>query len=79
MTLTEENGYVGRVQFSIEGDNNQYEITLQSKRGKEWGYGLFFMNESGKEEQLLAVEDQLEEDDELFDFLVETAKEKLEK
>lgn len=78
MTYSKEDGYVGKVQFGVEGHANQYEITLHSKKGKEWGYGLFFLHESGKEEELLALEDLLEEDDELFDFLVETAQDKLE-
>jgi hypothetical protein len=79
MTYSKEDGYVGKVQFRVEGHLNEYEITLHSKRGSEWGYGLFFFNESGKEEQLLALEDELEENDELFDQLVQAAKDKLEK
>jgi len=74
MTHSKEDGYVGKVQFGVKGHANQYEIALQSKRGNDWGYGLFFLNESGNEEQLLVLEEQLEEDDELFDFLIETAK-----
>lgn len=74
MSRSEEDGYVGKVQFEIEDYPGGYEIALQSKRGKDWGYGLFFLKESGDEEQLLALEERLEEDDELFDFLVETAK-----
>nr|WP_028610920.1 hypothetical protein [Paenibacillus harenae] len=79
MTYSKEDGYVGKVQFGVEGHVNEYEITLHSKKGNEWGYGLFFLHESGQEEQLLALEDIIEEDDELFDFLVETAQAKLEK
>ncbi|WP_207892431.1 hypothetical protein [Paenibacillus pinisoli] len=77
MTYTKEDGYVGKVQFSVEGHAHEYEITLHSKRGTDWGYGLFFLNESGKEEQLEQVEDELEENDELFDQLVQAAKDKL--
>lgn len=77
MTHTKEDGYVGKVQFEAEGHANQYEMALQSKRGSDWGYGLFFLSESGKEEQLLAMEERLEEDDELFDWLVDTAMEKV--
>ncbi|MCA0754160.1 hypothetical protein KP806_03815 [Paenibacillus sp. N4] len=79
MTYSKEDGYVGKVQFGVEGHKNEYEIALHSKKGNEWGYGLFFLHESGKEEELLALEDVLEEDDDLFDFLVETAQEKLER
>ncbi|WP_424765505.1 hypothetical protein [Paenibacillus sp. sgz302251] len=77
MTYSKEDGYVGKVQFGVEGHLNAYEMTLHRKKGKDWGYGLFFLHESGKEEQLLALEDLIEEDDELFDFLVEAAEAKL--
>jgi len=77
MTYSKEDGYVGNVQFGVEGHKNEYEIALHSKRGKEWGYGLFFLHESGKEEELLTLEDLLEEDDQLFDFFIDKAKEKL--
>lgn len=79
MTYTKEDGYVGKVYFGVEGHDNEYEITLHRKRGnKTWGYGLFFLNKSGDEDQLLALEDELEEDDELFDTIVEAATSKLE-
>lgn len=77
MTYTKESGFVGKVSFEIEGQPNQYEIALHSRKMTEWGYGLFFLNESGNEEQLLAVEDMLEDNDEMFDYLVNAAKEKL--
>ncbi|WP_168119032.1 hypothetical protein [Paenibacillus sp. HB172176] len=79
MTYSKESGYVGKVQFRAEGHQQAYEITLQSKKGNDWGYGLFFLKQSGSEEQLLAFEERLEEDDELFEFFIATAKEKLEK
>lgn len=79
MTYSKEDGYVGKVQFRLEGHDNEYEIALHSKRGSDWGYGLFFLSKSGKEEQLLALEDELEENDELFDQLVQAAKDKLDK
>lgn len=78
MTYSKGDGYVGKVQFRVEGHDNEYEIALHSKRGSEWGYGLFFLSKSGKEEQLLALEEELEENDELFDQLVQAAKDKLE-
>ncbi|MFD2116733.1 hypothetical protein ACFSTH_20165 [Paenibacillus yanchengensis] len=78
MTFTKEDGYVGKVHFSVPAHRFDYEIVLQSKKGKEWGYGLFFLNESGDEEQLELVEELLEENDELFDQLVDAAKQALE-
>lgn len=77
MSYSKEDGYVGKVQFGVEGHSNQYEIALQSKRGNDWGYGLFFLHESGNEEQLNELEERLEEDDELFDFLIDSAKSSL--
>lgn len=77
MSYSKEDGYVGKIQFSVEGHRNHYEMTLHSKKGSDWGYGLFFLHESGKEEDLLKVEEQLEEDDELFYQLVKAAKDKL--
>ncbi|MFC4775238.1 hypothetical protein ACFO9Q_00385 [Paenibacillus sp. GCM10023252] len=80
MTYTKEDGYVGKVQFEAEGDPNQYEIALQRKRGnKEYAYGLFFRSESGKEEYLLAMEDRIEEDDDLYESLIAAAEGALKK
>lgn len=77
MTHDPEEGYVGQVQFRMGENSPEYEITLHSKKGKEWMYGLHFVNEPGGEEEILAVEELLEEDDEIFDHLVEAAKNKL--
>ncbi|MEF2244455.1 MULTISPECIES: hypothetical protein [unclassified Paenibacillus] len=79
MNYTKEDGYVGKVQFNVEGHKNEYEMALQSKKGKDWGYGLFFLHESGNEEQLNEVEDELEENDEAFDRLVDAAMDALQK
>jgi hypothetical protein len=77
MTHNKEDGYVGHVGFQVENHKHDYEITLQSKYGKEWMYALNFLNESGSEEDILAVEEVIEENDEWFDLLVEAAKSKL--
>nr|WP_245855584.1 hypothetical protein [Paenibacillus rigui] len=77
MTHTKEDGYVGQVEFQVEGHKFPYEITLYSTKGKEWSYGLHFLEQSGSEEQILEVEDLLEENDEYFDMLVEAAKNSL--
>jgi hypothetical protein len=74
MTFNEEDGYVGHVHFEVEGHRKPYEITLQSdKRGREWSYSLVFDGEPGSEEEIQALDELLEEDDELFDPLVEAA------
>lgn len=73
-TMIKDDGYVGKVQFAVTGHRFEYEIVLHSKKGKEWGYGLFFLNQSGDEEQLEELEELLEDNDELFEQLVEAAK-----
>ncbi|MDF2717106.1 MAG: hypothetical protein K0R28_4031 [Paenibacillus sp.] len=77
MVHSKEEGYLGKVRFTLEGQRSRYEITLQSKKGKEWSYSLNFTEESGIEAEIEAAEVRLEEDDELFDALVEAAKSKL--
>lgn len=78
MTYTEEDGYVGFVHFEVEGHTRKYEMALQSKKGRDWGYSLFFLDGSGPEEQIEQVEDLLEEDDDLYFRLVGAARESLE-
>ncbi|WP_127579197.1 hypothetical protein [Paenibacillus koleovorans] len=73
MTYSKGEGYLGRVHFTVETHAKPYEITLFSKKGQEWEYALLFLNESGNEEQITAVEDWLEEDDEAFDQLVQAS------
>ncbi|MGF9713626.1 hypothetical protein EXW96_09635 [Paenibacillus sp. JMULE4] len=78
MTYSKEDGYVGHVQFTCEGHQAPYEITFHSKNAKEWMYSLNFAKESGPEQEILSLEEILEEDDELFDRLVNEAQSKLE-
>jgi hypothetical protein len=79
MEYSKEDGYLGHVAFEVANHKFAYEITLHSKRGYDWDYSLNFLNESGREEDILVVEEALEEDDELFDKLVEAAKSNLAK
>lgn len=74
MSYNKEDGYVGSVHFEVEGHENAYEMALQSKRGRSWGYGLFFLQGSGNEDDILLVEDEIEENDELFEALVAAGK-----
>jgi hypothetical protein len=74
MTHSKEDGYVGNVQFQVDGHKAAYEITLYRKNGKEWMYGLHFHGESGDEEELFALEDLIDDNDEVFGKLVEAAK-----
>jgi hypothetical protein len=74
MTFSKEDGFVGKVSFRYENHDQPYEIHLQKLNGKDWGYSLLFLEESGTEENILELEEVLEDTDELFDMLVETAK-----
>lgn len=74
MSHSKETGYLGHVRFEAEGHKTPYEMTLQSdKRLDDWNYALNFLNEPGSEEEIEAVEKAIEEDDALFDDLVEAA------
>jgi hypothetical protein len=74
---SKEDGYIGHVEFEYAGHPMNYEITLQSKNKNDWNYSLNFAHESGKEEDILFVDERLEEDDELFESLVDAVLSKL--
>jgi hypothetical protein len=74
MSHSKEDGYVGNVEFLVDTHKEPYEITLYSKNMKEWSYGLHFLNASGSEEEIFAVEELIDENDEYFDQLVDAAK-----
>ncbi|THF79489.1 hypothetical protein [Cohnella fermenti] len=67
------NGYVAHIQFEVDGHKQPYEATMQSDRGDEWSHSLFFLGESGSEEEIDAVEAELDTNDELFELLVDAA------
>ena len=68
-----DEGTVAQVRFRVEGHPKPYEITLFSKTGKDWEYGLHFAQESGSEELIDEVEAYLEENDDAFQQLVDAA------
>ena len=71
MSQSDEDGYVGQVQFEVEEHKKPYEVTLQSNNGRNnWSYALNFSNESGSEEEIQAVDERLEEDDAFFEQFV---------
>lgn len=71
MSQSDEDGYVGQVQFEVEEHKKPYEVTLQSNNGRNnWSYALNFWNESGSEEEIQAVDERLEEDDAFFEQFV---------
>ncbi|KIL34782.1 hypothetical protein SD71_17245 [Cohnella kolymensis] len=75
MTHAEDTGFVGHVQFEVENHKRPYEITLQSSDGKrDWSYALNFLNEPGSEEEIQAVDEQLEESDAFFEQFVTAVK-----
>ncbi|CAH8771799.1 hypothetical protein [Paenibacillus dendritiformis] len=73
MKKDEDGSYLGHVAFQLEGFQSAYEVTLFSKKGKEWDYSLSFAGSSGSEEEIVALDDKLEEDDDLFEVLLEAA------
>lgn len=73
MKKDESGGYLGRTVFRAEAHKSDYEITFFSKKGKEWDYSLNYANEPGVEEQFLQVDEALEQDDDLFDTLLDAA------
>ncbi|WP_054957866.1 hypothetical protein [Paenibacillus dakarensis] len=73
MQRDEEDNFVGYAVFSMEGHAAAYEITFLSKNGKDWDYSLNFAGESGLEEEFLKVDAYIEENDELFDDLLDAA------
>ncbi|MFC5403731.1 hypothetical protein [Cohnella soli] len=75
MTQDEESGYVGIILFEVEGHKQPYEVTIQSDNGRNnWSYALNFGAQSGSEEEIQAVDEQLEEDDSFFEQFVVAAK-----
>ncbi|MDR0267531.1 hypothetical protein [Paenibacillus sp.] len=78
MKQNEDKQYLGHVTFTLAGQRSQYEITLFSKKGKDWDYSLNYAGESGIEEEFLKADELLEEDDDLFDALVDAALESME-
>lgn len=73
MRRDEENNFVGYAVFTMEGQAAAYEITFLSKNGKDWDYSLNFAGESGPEEDFLKVDTLIEENDDLFDDLLDAA------
>ncbi|MGM1044591.1 hypothetical protein SAMN05661091_3280 [Paenibacillus uliginis N3/975] len=73
MQRDEENNFIGYTVFTLEGQTSAYEITFMSKNGRDWDYSLNFAGEPGPEEQFLKVDAQIEENDELFDDLLDAA------
>jgi len=73
-----KDGYLGHVTFGVDGHKQPYELTLQSDRKPDdWNYSLHFAGEPGPEEEIDAVDRVIDEDDDVFDMLVEAAMEKL--
>lgn len=72
MHRTEE-GFLGTVQFEVESHKEPYQILFHSKNGQDWGYSLHFLHESGPEEEIDAVDQYLETNDDAFDDLLDAA------
>lgn len=73
MKREEDRSFIGRTVFKLENHNSPYEITFFSKRGTEWDYSLSFAGEPGSEEQFLETDQLLENDDEVYNQLLDAA------
>ena len=73
MKREEDRSFIGRTVFTLENHSSPYEITFFSKRGTEWDYSLSFAGEPGSEEQFLEVDSVLENDDEIYNQLLDAA------
>ncbi|GGH49536.1 hypothetical protein GCM10008014_14050 [Paenibacillus silvae] len=73
MRREDEKSFVGNTVFKTEGDKSVYEITFMSKNGKDWDYSLHFTEQSGDEDELLKMDELLENDDDLFNQLLDAA------
>ncbi|MEX2415906.1 MAG: hypothetical protein WD424_07165 [Paenibacillaceae bacterium] len=69
-----ETGYTGQVEFAVEGHKCPYEVMMHSLKGNEWSYGLHFLGEPGNEEEIFALDEYIEDNDECFDQLIEAAR-----
>ncbi|WP_339314729.1 hypothetical protein [Paenibacillus sp. FSL R10-2734] len=78
MSRKEDKSYVGRTIFTLENHKAPYEITFFSTRGTEWDYSLSFAGEPGSEEQFLETDALLENDDDLYNQLLDAALDKQE-
>ncbi|MFD5020312.1 hypothetical protein ACFWMP_15525 [Paenibacillus sp. NPDC058367] len=78
MSRKEDKSYVGRTIFTLENHKSPYEITFFSTRGTEWDYSLSFAGEPGSEEQFLETDALLENDDDVYNQLLDAALDKQE-
>jgi hypothetical protein len=69
----EDKRFIGKVHFNVEGHKEPYELTLDSKNRKDWGYSLHYFAESGPDGEIEKVDLYLEENEEAFNLLVEAA------
>ncbi|MNP77134.1 hypothetical protein D3C76_1744920 [compost metagenome] len=73
MHKQEDGSYIGKTIFQVESHKAGYEITFYSKKGHDWDYSLNYAGEPGVEDQFIALDARLEEDDEWFDTLLNAA------
>ncbi|WP_248930902.1 hypothetical protein [Paenibacillus hamazuiensis] len=76
---SKDKGYLGHVEVGMDGHKSTYEVTLQSDDSRNWNYSLNFAKESGSEEEIEQLEDLIEEDDDVFNALVDAVLDKVSK
>lgn len=74
MERNEDKRFIGRVNLRVENHKQPYEVILDSKNMKDWGYALYFLRESGPEEEIDALDAYLDEHEEVFERMVQAAK-----
>ncbi|MNW24035.1 hypothetical protein D3C74_07460 [compost metagenome] len=78
MRKEEDGSFLGQAVFKMEGQKSAFEISFFSKKGKEWDYSLHYAEGERIEEELLAIDELLAEDDDLFDMLLDAARDTME-
>jgi len=73
MERNEDKRFIGKVHFKVEGHKEPYELTLESKNMKDWGYSLHYLHESGPDGEIEALDRYLDEDEAAFELLVQAA------
>ncbi|GIQ71386.1 hypothetical protein DUZ99_15845 [Xylanibacillus composti] len=74
MERTEDKRFVGKVYVRVEGHKQPYEIIVDSKNMKDWGYALYFQRDSGPEEEIDALDAYIDEHEDVFERIVQAAK-----
>ncbi len=73
MERNEDQRFIGKVILRVDNHKQPYELILDSKNMKSWGYALYFLRESGPEDEIDALDEYLDEHDDVFERIVQEA------